>query len=301
MIAEANSGIGSPARDFRAFHSGVSYPQSNMWFQFQDNSAFGGDLEAGKTLVDYMNNRKDPRRAAYLCPLSDGSWVKATAYAVDDQVGDPNSNLQQVTTAGTSGATQPTWNTTVGGTTTDGTVTWTNEGPNYAGDDFNVGAGPNGVSTFGCEPLRFTGDFRVPYVTYQENQLILAEANLALTNTAAAQANLNAAYAAVPGLASSATGVTGAALLDSIMMEKYVVMFQNIEVLSDYRRTCIPALTPVSPNVLSLPAVPGELFYPQTERNANANIPDESAEVAAGVRTESDVHPCTGPGAAAYP
>ena len=141
----------------------------------------------------------------------------------------------------------------------------------------------------------------MPYATYQENQLILAEANLALGNTAAAQANLNAAYAAVPGLASTATGVTGAALLDSIMMEKYVVMFQNIEVLSDYRRTCIPALTPVSPNVLSLPAVPGELFYPQTERNANANIPDESQEVAGGVRTESDVHPCTGPGAASYP
>ena len=242
VIAQATLGIGSPAGDFRAFHTGTSYPQSNMWFQFQDNSAFGGDLDAGKALVDYMNGRNDPRRADYFC---------------------------------------------------------TNGADVYAGDDFNVPQ-PD-VSFFDCEPLRFTGDFRVPYVTYQENQLILAEANLALANTAAAQANLNAAYAAVPGLASSATGVTGAALLDSIMMEKYVVMFQNIEVLSDHRRTCIPALTPVSPNVLSLPAVPGELFYPQTERNANANIPDESAEVAAGVRTESDVHPCTGPGAAAYP
>ena len=242
VIAQATLGIGSAAGDFSAFHSGTSYPQSNMWFQFQVNSAFGGDLDAGKALVDYMNGRNDPRRADYFC---------------------------------------------------------TNGAAGYAGDDFNVPQ-PD-VSFFDCEPLRFTGDFRVPYVTYQENLLILAEANLALTNTAAAQANLNAAYAAVPGLASTATGVTGAALLDSIMMEKYVVMFQNIEVLSDYRRTCIPALTPVSPNVLSLLAVPGELFYPQTERNANANIPDESAEVAAGVRTESDVHPCTGPGAAAYP
>ena len=96
----------------------------------------------------------------------------------------------------------------------------------------------------------------------------------------------------MPGLASSATGVTGAALLDSIMMEKYVVMFQNIEVLSDYRRTCIPTLAPVTPNVLSLNAVPGELFYPQTERNANANIPAEAAEVNAGVRTQSDVSAC---------
>jgi len=78
-------------------------------------------------------------------------------------------------------------------------------------------------------------------------------------------------------------------------------MFQNMEALMDYRRTCIPNLTPVTPNVLSLTAVPGELYYPQTERNANANIPAEGAEVNAGVRTQSDVFPCTGLGAKAYP
>ena len=96
--------------------------------------------------------------------------------------------------------------------------------------------------------------------------------------------------------------VTGPTLLDSIMMEKYVVMFQNIEALSDYRRTCIPNLVPVAPNVLGLPAVPGELFYPQTERNANSNVPAESQEVLSGVRTQSDVHPCPpAPGGVAYP
>ena len=56
-----------------------------------------------------------------------------------------------------------------------------------------------------------------------------------------------------------------------------------------------------TPNVLGIAAVPGELFYPQTERNANANIPAESQEVNAGVRTQSDVSPCTGPGAKPYP
>ena len=230
------------ASDFKAFHTGEDYPRSNMWFQFQDNSAFGGDLESGKAMVDYMNARSDPRRADYLCP---------------------------------------------------------NSADNYVGDDFNTPQ--SGVSAFDCEPLRFSGDFSVPYVTYQETQLLLAEANYANGNIAAAQGNLNAAYAVVPGLASSATGVVAPALLDSIMMEKYVVMFQNIEALSDYRRTCIPTLAFVTPNVLSLQAVPGELFYPQIERNANANIPPESQEVAAGVRTQSDVHPCTGPGAQAYP
>jgi len=213
-----------------------------MWFAFQDNSAFGGDLESGKALVDYMNARSDPRRADYFC---------------------------------------------------------TNGAGGYEGDDFN--SPQPDVSFCDGEALRFSPDFRVPFVTYQENQLILAEANAALGNTLAAQTALNAAYAAVPGLTSSATGVVGPALLDSIMLEKYVVMFQNIEALSDYRRTCIPTLAAVTPNVLSLAAVPGELFYPQVERNANSYIPTESQEVAAGVRTQSDVFPCTGPGAKAYP
>jgi hypothetical protein len=240
----ATLGIGSPAGDFKAFHSGSAYSQSNMWFAFQDNSAFGGDLESGKALVDYMNARNDPRRVDYFCPNS------------------------------------------VGG---------------YTGDDFNTPQAD--VSNFGCEPTRFTAAFGAPFATYQENELILAEANLASSapNVVAAQTALQAAYSAVPGLASTSVGVTGPALLDSIMMEKYVVMFQNIEALSDYRRTCIPNITPVSPNVLGLPAVPGELFYPQVERNANSNVPPESEEVAAGVRTESDVFPCTGTGAKAYP
>src|SRR5690349_14885521 len=240
-LAEATNGISDPtgASDFRSFHTGNGYPQSNAWFTFQDNSAFGGDLESGKALVDYMNARNDPRRADYFCQ---------------------------------------------------------NAANGYAGDDFNVPQAD--VSAFDCEPTRFSAAFRVPFATYQENQLILAEANLALGNNVVANTHLNAALAVVPLPADTVTGPT---LLDSIMMEKYVVMFQNIEALSDYRRTCIPHLVPVSPNVLGLAAVPGELFYPQTERNANSNVPTESQEVAAGVRTQSDVHPCTGAGAQAYP
>jgi len=240
-LAEATSGIGDAtgASDFRSFHTGNGYPQSNEWFTFQDNSAFGGDLESGKTLVDYMNARSDPRRADYFCQNSAGG---------------------------------------------------------YAGDDFNVPQAD--VSAFDCEPTRFSANFRVPFATYQENQLILAEANLALGNGAVANTHLNNALAVVPLPPDTVTGPT---LLDSIMMEKYVVMFQNIEALSDYRRTCIPNLAFVTPNVLGITAVPGELFYPQTERNANANVPSESQEVTNHVRTQSDVTPCTGTGAQKYP
>lgn len=301
----ASRGINDPsgASDFRSFHTASPLTQNNMWSQVQTNSAFSGDLEAGRALVDYMNARNDPRLAQYFCLITTNLWTATHAYTVGSVIGDPNVKVQKVTVAGTSGATQPTWSTTVGGTTTDGSVTWTNLGPNYGGDDFNArGPDPQGVSNFGCEPLRFSATFGQPYTSYQENELILAEANWAKDSLSPiAQGHLSNAYAAVPGLASKATGVVGIALLDSIMMEKYVVDFQNIEALSDYRRTCIPALAPVTPNALNLPAVPGELFYPQTERNANSNIPSESSELTAGVRTKADVTPCTGPGAKSYP
>jgi hypothetical protein len=81
------------------------------------------------------------------------------------------------------------------------------------------------------------------------------------------------------------------------MLEKWVVMFQNIEGIVDYRRTCRPGpaiLTPVKGNFLGISFVPGRLFYPQSERNVNpTHIPLESAELAAGLRTQSDVStPC---------
>jgi protein involved in polysaccharide export with SLBB domain len=58
--------------------------------------------------------------------------IASTAYALGVTILDSNSNLQRVTSAGTSGSGAPTWNTTVGGTTTDGGVTWTNLGAQAA-------------------------------------------------------------------------------------------------------------------------------------------------------------------------
>ena len=57
------------------------------------------------------------------------AWKASTAYTAGQFITDPNGNLQVAQTSGTSGAAQPkTWNTTYGGTTTDGTVKWTNSG-----------------------------------------------------------------------------------------------------------------------------------------------------------------------------
>jgi hypothetical protein len=57
------------------------------------------------------------------------AWGSGILYGVGAVILDSNNNLQRCTVGGTSGATPPTWNTTVGGTTTDGgPLTWANFG-----------------------------------------------------------------------------------------------------------------------------------------------------------------------------
>lgn len=60
-------------------------------------------------------------------PATASGWVTTTAYALGDWVEPttPNGFIYKATAAGTSGASEPTWPTTVGGTVVDGTVTWT--------------------------------------------------------------------------------------------------------------------------------------------------------------------------------
>ena len=68
----------------------------------------------------------------YVSPPIITSWLATSAFSLGQIIIDSGGYLQQVTTAGTSGASLPTWNETSGGTTADGTVTWTNKGYNSA-------------------------------------------------------------------------------------------------------------------------------------------------------------------------
>lgn len=119
--------------------------------------------------------------------------------------------------------------------------------------------------------LRGAPEYRQPVLTFAENQLIRAEAQYRTNAAAAALATLNA-YRAGVGLPAK-NGLTGAALLQAIMEEKYVALFQNTEVWNDYRRTCYPNLSPAAGSF-----IPGRLVYGTDERRANVNIPSPSQQ-----------------------
>lgn len=70
--------------------------------------------------------------------LTTQPWAANLTYNAGQTIVDPAGYVQQVTTAGTSGGTIPAFNETVGGTTNDGSVTWTNQGVNSC---LNMGPG----------------------------------------------------------------------------------------------------------------------------------------------------------------
>ncbi len=122
--------------------------------------------------------------------------------------------------------------------------------------------------------------FKQPFVTYDETQLIRAEALSLTGNDAGALAALQA-YKTANGITFNfATPSTGAALRQEIMNEKYIAMFQHYEVYSDYRRTCTPNLRPNATAVAPQTKIPMRVFYPASERQTNPNIPAPSAQPA---------------------
>ena len=115
-------------------------------------------------------------------------------------------------------------------------------------------------------PTRADPAFRQPLITAAENILLRAEAEYQTGNAAAAVADLNAvrAFYSLPAITP-----TGTALLRAIVEEEYIALFQNIEVMALYSRTCYPNVTPADGSN----NVPRRLFYGTDERNANPNTP----------------------------
>jgi hypothetical protein len=120
-------------------------------------------------------------------------------------------------------------------------------------------------------------NFPQPIVTAAENLLIWAEAAYRSGGAAGeveARQQLNAARA-LAGLGPVAVTVTGQALLNEILIEKYIAMFQNIEAWNDYKRTCTPNIPPV----VAGEKIPARFFYDDEEQQTNPNnIPLPSAQ-----------------------
>jgi hypothetical protein len=136
----------------------------------------------------------------------------------------------------------------------------------------NVTVNPSDLSVARLDPA-----FRQPFATYVENELILAEAAFKIGD-ASAQTHLDNARTA-QGLPTIPLG----AGLSTIMTEKYIALFQNMEVWNDYKRTCLPALTPAT----GASQIPVRLVYPLSERTANPSISGPGP-----ARNWNDPNPC---------
>jgi hypothetical protein len=78
-----------------------------------------------------------------------------------------------------------------------------------------------------------------------------------------------------------------------VMLEKYIAMYQNIDVWSDYRRTCLPTLA----RYQTATEIPGRLPYGFAERNTNPNLPLPTQYPAgttgpSALRNWNDPNPC---------
>lgn len=114
-------------------------------------------------------------------------------------------------------------------------------------------------------------------LSWEENQFIIAECQYQAGNQAGALATLNATldgienrWASYLGGASLPrySGLSGVALLEAIMNEKYKALVQNPQVWDDWKRTGFPKLTTQGNK-----EIPRRFLYPQDEENTNTNFP----------------------------
>jgi len=151
-VYDVNPGSGSTAIFNKSTGSGSST------FKSIGNTLFWGDgVDQKKWLTSppwkattaYITGSfiVDPNNNVQEAIAPQGVWAISTAYTVGQYIFDDNGNIQQVSTAGTSGTSQPPWASTVGDFTIDGTGTlvWT-----CMGDSGTSGATlPAWSSTYG--------------------------------------------------------------------------------------------------------------------------------------------------------
>ena len=163
--------------------------------------------------------------------------------------------------------------------------------PDYFGQNSAGGYGGYDVATqltVGGDPSpiansnRNVPTFSQPIITYDENQLIIAEAAFRAGDIPGAAIALNNVRSRF------GKSVIAAPTLSDIMTEKYIALFQNIESWNDYKRTCLPALTPA----LGRSVVPGRIPYGITEQQTNPNTPADPGPTLITGRNANDPASC---------
>lgn len=144
------SELGSPTLNQDASNVGRTATGSGPLAWYHDGTPFGladvnGNawewcggmrLNNGEIQILQNNNGADNTKdqsatsTEWKAILQDGTlvntkWLASTAYALNTYLTPGNGYVYKVTTAGTSGTTEPVWPTTVDATVTDGTVVWT--------------------------------------------------------------------------------------------------------------------------------------------------------------------------------
>jgi hypothetical protein len=231
----AQNGIQTAAGNWVSVHT-ATIPESNLWNQFQNDRS------------GYISSN------AYLVEMLDVDQDRAYNPAVDDD------RLPVYFTTGTAGF-----------------------AGQYIGSPTGSPAGDPGTS---ASNLAVPGeaDYGQPILTCWENHLIVAEAEAVVGTEANARTALQAAldcqedYWGGLGytidLGTVDAGLTGQALFDEIMAQKYMAMFLNIEVWNDHKRTCTPTIPPPPGET----EVVARLFYPNAERETNSNVPSPGVD-----------------------
>jgi len=158
---------------------------------------------------------------------------------------------------------------------------------NYTGSDpgdGNSSAGFLNPETYGSK------SWASEFITWEEMQFIIAECQYANGDETGALSTLDGVLAGIEGKFNitltrySDKGLTGEQVLETIMMEKYIAMFLNMVVWSDWKRTNYPVFI----TTYSDRPVPRRFLYSLQERNSNPNIPPPSV---AGIYTRNENDP----------
>lgn len=113
-----------------------------------------------------------------------------------------------------------------------------------------------------------------PIIDWVETQLILAEAEVRLGNSAAARTAFNAVrrnHASTYNGSFPEVDISGSTLLRVIMEEKYISLIGSLQIFHDVRRTNNLLNLPIKNN--TAPGIPQRFIYPQSEINTNTNFP----------------------------